>query len=223
MTVNAGLRWDYLNNKVRRAGCAGRHVDWPAAFRRAERCAELQRSVAAARPRLRPVRQRQDGAQGDAEPLRADLDGRLRAAAQPAQHLGQQHDAAVDVRRQRRRHPAGLRARPAQQQRLRPGEHRHALRSGNDSRLRQPPQQLGSVGHRLARADVARRRGAVVFPARAGTLHDDRQPGRHARATSSSIASPRREIRGCPTAAATRSAASTTSRRRSSASPPATS
>ena len=77
MTVNAGLRWDYLNNKVARAGCAGRHVDWPAAFRRADQCAEVHRSVAAARPGLRPVRQRQDRGQGDVEPLRADVDGRL--------------------------------------------------------------------------------------------------------------------------------------------------
>ena len=59
---------------------------------------------------------------------------------------------------------------------------------GDDSRLRPAPQQLGSVDERHPRADVARVRRVVVFPARAGALHDDRQPATSHRATSSSTA-----------------------------------
>ena len=164
----------------RRAGCAGRHVDRPAAFRRADRRAELQRSLAAPRPRLRSVRQRQDRAQGDAEPLRADLDGRLCAAAQPAQHVGQQRDAAVDADANGDGIPQPSELGALSNNAFGQVNIATQLRSGNLSGFRQPAQQLGSVDHRVARADVARRRGAVVLPPRAGTLHDHRQPRRRA-------------------------------------------
>ena len=95
MTVNAGLRWDYLNNK-RRAGRTWRHLDWAAAVRAARERAKLQGSGAASRRLLRRLRQRQDGGQGHAQPLRPDLDGRDRAPAESDQHLGQQHHAAVE-------------------------------------------------------------------------------------------------------------------------------
>ena len=157
MTVNAGLRWDYLNNKVGAQDAPGGTWIGPRHFDELTDVPNFNDLVAAPRRRLRPVRQRQDGAEGDAQPLRADLDGRLRAAAQPAQHVGQQCDASVE-RCQRRRHPAGVGARRARQQRLRPGEHRHPVRSRNHRRLRQPAQQLGGVGDRVARADVAGRR-----------------------------------------------------------------
>ena len=57
----------------------------------------------------------------------------------------------------------------------------------------------------------------VVQPALVQRLHGDRQPADAAVRLSRRSASPRRSIRGCPAAAATRSRASTTSRRRSSA------
>ena len=63
LTANLGVRWDYLNNKVE-AQSAGRHLDRPAALRRADQRPELQGPRAAARRRLRSVRQRQDGAEG---------------------------------------------------------------------------------------------------------------------------------------------------------------
>ncbi len=107
MTVNAGLRWDYLNNKVGAQDAPGGTWIGPRHFDALSDVPNFNDLVAAPRPRLRSVRQRQDGAQGDAEPLRADLDGRLRAPAQPAEHVGQQCDASVDCRRQRRRHSAG--------------------------------------------------------------------------------------------------------------------
>ena len=182
MTVNAGLRWDYLNNKVERAGCAGRHLDRPAALRRAEQRAELQRSVAAARRRLRPVRQRQDGAQGDAQPLRPDVDGRLRAPAESAQHVGQQRDAAVERRdattatASRKLSELGALTNNAFGQVNIATRYDPETDHGFDNR-RNNWEVSTTVSHELMSRVVG---GAVVLPPRAGTLHDHRQPRRHA-------------------------------------------
>src|SRR5262249_17868288 len=60
--------------------------------------------------RLRPVRQRQDRAQGDAQPVRADVDGGLRSALESDQHVGEFRDAVVAG--QRRRHSASVQLGP---------------------------------------------------------------------------------------------------------------
>ena len=224
MTVNAGLRWDYLNNKVGAQDAPGgtwigpRHfdelTDVPNFKDLSPRLGVAYDLFGNGKTALKATLSRyvQTSTVGFARllnPLNTSVNNTTRPWTRDAQ---------------RRRHPAGRRELGAlDQQRLRPGEHRDAVRSRDRSRLRQAPQQLGSVGDSVARADVARRRrscrtsGARRDTSRPPTTSTSRRP------TSSRTASPRRRIRGCPTAAATRSAASTTSRRRSSASPPTTS
>ena len=117
-------------------------VDRPPFLRRADQRPELQGHRAAPRGRLRPVRQRQDGAEGDVQPLRADFDGEHRAAAEPLQHHRQQHDPALG-RCQPRRHPAGVGARRAGQHQLRPRQRRHPVRPRHHRGIRQAAQPTG--------------------------------------------------------------------------------
>ena len=173
-----------LEQQGPRAGCSGRNVDRAAALRAAERCAGFQGSVAEDWNSLRLVRQWQDGGERNDQPVRADVNSGFRAIAQPAQHVRQHRNAGVErcrcPGRERRRDPAALRAWRAQQQRLRAGERRDALRPRDDPRLRPASQQLGGLDDDLARVVVTRRRRGVVLPPRAGALHDHRQPGRRA-------------------------------------------
>ncbi len=71
-----------------------------------------------------------------------------------------------------------------------------AVRPGSHHRLQPPPDQLGDVGQRRARADAARRHRRRLLPPLVGELPRDRQPGAHAgrlhaRSTSSTPSTPR--------------------------------
>ena len=72
-TANLGVRWDYLNNKVEKQSAAGGTWIGPRSFDELVDVPNYKDIGAASRRRLRPVRQRQDGAEGDGEPLHADL------------------------------------------------------------------------------------------------------------------------------------------------------
>ena len=98
LTANLGVRFDYLNNKVEEQSAAGGTWIGPRSFPAMTERAELQGHRAAPGRGLRPVRQRQDGAEGDAQPLHRAEHRRRRAAAESLQHLGQHRDAAVDRR-----------------------------------------------------------------------------------------------------------------------------
>ena len=106
LTVNAGLRWDYLNNKVEAQDAPGgtwigpRHFD---ALTDVPNFKDLSPRLGVAYDLFGNGK---TAVKATLSRYVADLDGRRRAAAQPAHDLGQQHDAAVDRRRQRRRHPA---------------------------------------------------------------------------------------------------------------------
>ena len=115
LTVNAGLRFDYLNNKVEAQEAPGGRWIGPRHFDEIDRRAELEGPRAAARRRLRSLWQRQDGVEGHAQPVRGDVDRRLRAAINPLNTTVNNATRTWNVRRQRRRHPAGHRVRAARQ------------------------------------------------------------------------------------------------------------
>ncbi len=100
MTINAGLRWDYLNNKVDAQDAPGGTWIGPRHFDALSDVPNYKDISPRARRRLRPVRQRQDRAQGDAQPLRADVHREHGAPAQSARHVGQYRHPVLDGGRQ---------------------------------------------------------------------------------------------------------------------------
>ncbi len=86
-----------------------------------------------------------------------------------------------------------------------------AVRPGSHHRLQPPPDQLGDVGQRHARADAARRHRRRLLPPLVGELPGDRQPGASRPPTSRSSTSSTPSIPGWGTTAGPRCAASWTS------------
>ena len=223
LTVNAGLRWDYLNNKVDAQDAPGGTWIGPRHFDELSDVPNYKDISPRARRRLRPVRQRQDRAQGDAQPLRADVHGGHRAPAQPPQHVGQHRHRGPG---RRTRNHDGI----PQVSEL--GPLSNTSFGQVNIATRYDPETITGFDHRrnnwevsttiTPRADAARLGRAVVFPPRAGALHDHRQSRRRAVGLQFRTASRRRPIPACPTAAAIRSAASTTSCRPSSGWPATT-
>ena len=101
MTLTLGLRWDYFNSYVpaQTGGFAGEQDgywegvpvanDWiaPAHLRRGRQRPELEGLQPTARARVRPVRQRQNRAQGHARSLHGEARHRNRRDREPVQHL----------------------------------------------------------------------------------------------------------------------------------------
>ena len=131
MTVNAGLRWDYLNNKVGAQDAPGgtwigpRHFD---ALSDVPNYKDLS-------PRLGIA---YDLFGNGKTALKATLSRYVQTSSVGTARLLNPLNTSVNSatrvvdRREPRRHPAGLRAWTAEQQRVRPGEHRDPLRSGDD-------------------------------------------------------------------------------------------
>ena len=169
LTANLGVRWDYLNNKVEAQSASGGRWIGPRSFDELTNVPNYKDIAPRLGRRLRPVRQRQDGAEGDVQPLRADLDGEHRAAAEPLQHDGQQHDPALG-RCQPRRHSAGRRS---------SGRWPTPTSAGSASprsTTRTPSRGSASgaanwevLGERDAGADVARVGGRRLLPPLAGS------------------------------------------------------
>ena len=163
LTINAGLRWDYLNNKVETQDTPGgtwigpRHFD---ALTNVPNFNDLSPRLGFAYDLF-----------GDGKTaLKATLSRYVQTSTvgfarllNPINLSGNSATRALD--RQRRRHPAGVGARSAEQH-LRTGQRGDALRSGNDSRVRQPPQQLGSLDE-LSRELMSRVSAEVSYFRRA--------------------------------------------------------
>ena len=133
MTVNAGLRWDYLNNKVGAQDAPGgtwigpRHFD---ALTDVPNFKDLS-------PRLGVA---YDLFGNGKTAVKATLSRYVQTSTVGFARLLNPINTSVNnatrpwnADTQRRRHPAGLGARRAEQQRLRPGQRRDAVRSRNDS------------------------------------------------------------------------------------------
>ena len=200
------------------------------AHRRRDR---LQRHLAAARPGLRPLRQRQDVAQGEPGPLsrRREQQQRQLLDHQPDVAHGGQHRGrpAADHALVERRRP-GLRARlqpqlQRRQRRMRRHQrpqlrHRDAepqLRPGGARGLGRAARGLGVRRLAAAGSAAAGVGGGRLLPPLARQLLRGRQPGHGAGRLHPVLASRRRLTPGCPAAAARPSAASTTWCRPSSA------
>ena len=110
LTLNYGIRLEYFNGEITEQDApAGRFV--PARhFDEDPVHAVLDRRHAALRRRLRPVRQRPDGAEGQRQQVHGRPDARLRAALQPV--LVAERHPDLD-RPEQRRHRAGQRDRTA--------------------------------------------------------------------------------------------------------------
>ena len=131
MTVNAGLRWDYLNNKVGAQDAPGGTWIGPRHFDELTDVPNFNDLS----PRLGVA---YDLFGNGKTAVKATLSRYVQTSTVGFARLLNPLTTSVNnttrpwnCRCQRRRHPAGVRARPARQQRLRPGEHRHQLRSGN--------------------------------------------------------------------------------------------
>ena len=192
----------------------------------------LQGSVAARRRRLRRVRQRKDGRQGELRQIPgADEQQQQLHPVEPDRPHRDDDDADLDRRQQQLR--AGLQPdESAGQCRMRSDERPHVRHDGADDRRDRPEdsQRLGRALERLAdwRIDPAADPPAPVgrsgLPApMAEQLHGDRQPARRPGRFHAATASRRRPIRVCLAAAATPSTGCTTSSRASSARPATTS
>ena len=229
LTLQGGVRYDhclttYPDSEVGGPGYpfAPQEMFYPA---RSTAGIQLERHHAADGRGLRPVRERQDGRQVQPGQVHAGRHGdQQRPGPEPADSHDRQHDAVVD------RHQQGLRAglrsqQPRQERRMR----RHGqseLRDrrcsrGRSTRTSSPAGAsgpynwgLGIIGPAGSRAPrLGERR---LLPALVRQLVRRRQPGDESRRTTRRSASRRRSIRGCRTAAATRSAVCTTSCRTSS-------
>ena len=120
LTVNAGLRFDYLNNKVEAQDTPGGHVDRPAALRRADRRAELARTSS---PRLGVA---YDLFGNGKTALKATMSRYVETTTVGFARLLNPINTTVNTATRTwsdangDKHSAGLRARAARQQRLRP-------------------------------------------------------------------------------------------------------
>ena len=178
------------------------------------------------RGRLRPVRQRQDGAQGDARQVsRVDRHRvELRARQPDVAHRHQRRPARGPTATATGRPTATCRTRSTQDFGADGGDFCGVIGNLNFGTstfsntidpeilhgwgVRPSDWNWGvSVQHEVLPRDVGRSR---LLPPRVLRLRGDRQPGGDACRLHASSRSPRRRIRGCPTAAAIRSARSTT-------------
>ena len=109
LTLNVGLRFDYMNQSVPAQDAPAGTWVGARQWRRDRQRAELEGSQSAPGHRLRPVRQRQDRDQGDAEPLCGAVGHGLCRAQQPDHDQHQLVDTELE-RRQRRFHSPAERA-----------------------------------------------------------------------------------------------------------------
>ena len=143
LTINAGLRWDYLNNKVDAQDAPGgtwigpRHFD---ALTDVPNYKDIS-------PRLGVA---YDLFGNGKTALKATLSRYVQTSTVSTARLLNPLTTSVNTAtRSWTRTPISdgipqvSRARAAEQHQLRPGQHRDPLRSRDDPRLRQPPQQLG--------------------------------------------------------------------------------
>ena len=82
LTLNYGARFDHFNAEVPAESAPASTVDRGAQLRGDSERAELERLVGASRRRLRPLRRRQDGVQGERRQVRRLPGGRLRPDVQ---------------------------------------------------------------------------------------------------------------------------------------------
>ena len=153
LTLNYGGRFDHFNSEVPAQYFGADHLAAVRPrFRGDRERAELERLGDPPRRLLRPVRDRQDRAEGQHQQVHGLRGGRLRGDVQPDGPVGgnppmdrsrQQPD---DLRRQRE-HPV-QRSRGRQRE-LRPGRGHTDARPGSEARL-----QLGDLGVGAARADA---------------------------------------------------------------------
>ena len=235
MTLQGALRFDHAWS-FSPAQTIGRPIATflaDAAVVPANRRRQLQGHLAARRRRLRRVRQRQDGGQGELRQVPG-------AGEQPEQQLlDQQPDRAhrddddADVDRRRTNGDiAGLRSRNAtartrRQRRVRAGDEPPTFGTATPTTAAIDPTLLNGWGVRPSDWQIGASVQQQLLPrvsVEVGyfrrwlqQLHRDRQPARRRRPTSRRSASRRRPIRGCPAAAATPSPACTTSSQASSA------
>jgi hypothetical protein len=172
MTVNAGLRFDYLNNKVEAQETPGGRWIGPRSF------AELTDvpSWQDLGPRLGVA---YDLFGNGKTALKATMSRYVETTTvgfarllSDQRHGQQRQPELTDSNRQ---DSAGLRARSARQH-LRHAHRLHDLRSGRGHGLGQAAEQLGVLRERNARADVACRGGFLVLPQDAGELSGHGQP-----------------------------------------------
>ncbi len=183
LTVNAGLRFDYLRNdypdqSVPRDAVRPRRplVPGPGS-------GELEGRESPAGDVVRRVRHREDGVQGHVEPVRP---GRRHQPCQRHQphHRQQLDDPDVDGRERRPRRPGRpaeppgqRRAGDGQQPELRQAGHDLPLRSRLGVRLCEAAVQLGVLDRGAARSGPARVGQRILLPAHLRQLHRHGQPG----------------------------------------------
>ena len=188
LTLSGGLRFDYFRTYFPETPLGPGPLVPNRNFVVAQyRLVRLEGPLAARRRRVRPVRHRQDRAQGQLRPLRA---GRRQHGRQRLLDPGQHGDAVVERSRRaghRRRLRAAVRSpQPSGQRRvrhhlrpaLRHAGAEHGLRPRGAGGLGQARLQLGALGRRAARAHQPRGHRRRLLPPHLRQLHGDRQPGR---------------------------------------------
>ncbi len=197
MTVNAGVRFDALENIVP-AQTIGPGPQVPTrnlVFDEVRGVPKWRDVTPAARRGLRSVRQRPDRRQGlDRQVPRGAQSADVHAARQPGRRAGPERDANLGGSQQRLR-PAGGRARRDHADQLRHDQRQHALRPGgaDASRL-----QLGTGGAGAAPAGAARGRRRRLLPALVRQHARDRQPVGDAGRLQPVLRRRRRPTRACP-------------------------
>ncbi len=200
-----------LPRDAARPGPAGAHPQLRGA---AVRLVQLEGPLAARRGGVRPVRHRQDRAQGQHRPLRrwpattrsatcsrfwpTPSRGRGTTGAAWASTATTCRSATCSTIR-----PTASAASISDLRFGTPGP-QHGLRPRGAGGLGQARLQLGVLGRRAARADRPRRPRRRLLPPHLRQLHGDRQPRRDGRPTTAPSRSSRPSTRVCPTAAATR-------------------
>ena len=177
LTVNAGLRLDYFRSDYPDQNVPPTQFVPVTRSFPAQGSGQLEGPEPAVRRGVRPVRQRQDGRQGEREPLRPRRRHRPREHDQSDPE--QQHDGAhVGRREQRPHHPgrsaefrAERRAPREPESEFREARAHLPLRPGVVARVPEPALQLGILGRRPARADAAHVGQRVVLPPHLRQLH----------------------------------------------------
>ena len=184
LTLNLGVRYDRLNGWVPAQESPVGVYNPSVVTDRLRQLSQLQRPQRAAGSRLRPVRQRPDGAEVELGPLRERRRHHSGAGQEPVGVAHPQHEPVLG--RPEREPGSGLRLQhpPPGERRVRGGRPPGVrldpsdplVRPGRAQRLEQPARQLAALGRDPARAG----RGPVdrggVLPPREQQLPRGRQP-----------------------------------------------